>query len=53
MSGNLEYSGEHVDSEGGDETAFHVTTVADLVRLIRTLKDGDALVINAHEKSRF
>lgn len=46
----MRYDGEYIDVETGQEAPFSYSRYANIVSLLRRMKDGDALVINAREE---
>lgn len=46
----VQYSGEYIDCEAAEERPFCVNTIAEITRMIRQMKDGDAIVINMSEE---
>lgn len=47
------YDGEFISAEdGNEEKPFYTENVQVLIAMIRKMKDGDSLVINASEEDR-
>lgn len=43
------FSGEYVNAETGDEEQLHAISLGAARKLINKMREGDALVLNAHE----
>jgi hypothetical protein len=44
------FSGEFISVETGEEEQVYATRVDDVTSIIRKMKDGDSLVLNAYEQ---
>lgn len=45
------FNGEFISAETGEDEAIHCTSLGQVYNLVRKMKDGDSLVINASEES--
>lgn len=44
------YNGEIARAESGDERTYSTNKLADVVRMLRSLRDGDTLTVNVNER---
>jgi len=44
------YDGEFIEAESGEERPFAGRDGRDIMSMVRRMKDGDALVVNAREE---
>jgi hypothetical protein len=47
------FNGEFVSAETGEEESVYARGLIEATRLVRKMKDGDSLVLNANEESEF